>query len=114
MNKIRINELARELEVKAHEIIDRLPELGVTEKKTHSSSIDEDVALRLRRLLANGGPEEYPEPGPETTPESARPVAPEAKPVAAVETAPPPVAPVTAPSQPQFPAAIDEKAAAPA
>ncbi|MCL4401724.1 MAG: translation initiation factor IF-2 [Acidobacteria bacterium] len=50
MKKIRINELARELEVKAHEILDRLPELGVTEKKTHSSSIDEDVADRLRRL----------------------------------------------------------------
>ncbi len=50
MKKIRINELARELEVKAHEILDRLPELGVTEKKTHSSSIDEDVAIRLRRL----------------------------------------------------------------
>jgi len=50
MKKIRINELARELEVKAHEILERLPELGVTEKKTHSSSIDEDVAIRLRRL----------------------------------------------------------------
>jgi translation initiation factor IF-2 len=52
MKKIRINELARELEVKAHEILDRLPELGVTEKKTHSSSIDEDVAIRLRALYA--------------------------------------------------------------
>src|SRR3954468_3089299 len=50
MKKIRINELARELEVKAHEILDRLPELGVQEKKTHSSSIDEDVAIKLRRI----------------------------------------------------------------
>ena len=49
MRKIRINELARELEVKAHEILELLPELGVAEKKTHSSSIDEDVALKLRR-----------------------------------------------------------------
>src|SRR6185437_2966862 len=56
MKKIRINELARELEVKAHEILDRLPELGVTEKKTHSSSIDEDVALKLRRLYGFDGP----------------------------------------------------------
>ena len=48
MKKIRINELARELEVKAHEILERLPELGVTEKKTHSSSIDEDVDGLLR------------------------------------------------------------------
>src|SRR6516164_7611548 len=49
MRKIRINELARELEVKAHEILELLPELGVAEKKTHSSSIDEDVAIKLRR-----------------------------------------------------------------
>jgi translation initiation factor IF-2 len=60
MKKIRINELARELEVKAHEILDRLPELGVVEKKTHSSSIDEDVAIKLRRLLGH----EVPEPAP--------------------------------------------------
>src|SRR5712692_7630098 len=57
MKKIRINELARELEVKAHEILDKLPELGVTEKKTHSSSIDEDVALKLRRYYGLDGPE---------------------------------------------------------
>ena len=56
MKKIRINELARELEVKAHEILDRLPELGVAEKKTHSSSIDEDVAIRLRRLYGKESP----------------------------------------------------------
>src|SRR5450759_4923383 len=51
MNKIRINELAVELKVKAHEILDRLPELGVMEKKTHSSSIDEDVAIKLRLMF---------------------------------------------------------------
>ena len=45
MKKIRINVLARELEVKSHEILDLLPELGVSEKKTHSSSVDEDVAI---------------------------------------------------------------------
>src|SRR5690242_10088436 len=59
MKKIRINELARELEVKAHEILERLPELGVTEKKTHSSSIDEDVAMKLRRLYGQEVPEFY-------------------------------------------------------
>src|SRR5579872_6335996 len=64
MKKIRINELARELEVKAHEILDRLPELGVTEKKTHSSSIDEDVAIKLRRLYGFDVPDFV--PGPET------------------------------------------------
>src|SRR5579875_2711594 len=51
MKKIRINELARELEVKPGVILELLPELGVQEKKTHSSSIDEDVALALRHRL---------------------------------------------------------------
>src|SRR2546425_9916940 len=59
--KVRINELARELEVKAHEILERLPELGVTEKKTHSSSIDEDVAIRLRRFYGLDVPDYVPE-----------------------------------------------------
>ncbi len=47
-NQIRINELARELEVKAKAIIDYLPEAGVTEKKTHSSSIEVEAAVRVR------------------------------------------------------------------
>jgi translation initiation factor IF-2 len=33
MSKIRINDLARELEVKSKAILDVLPEIGVTEKK---------------------------------------------------------------------------------
>jgi len=49
MSKIRINELARQLEVKSREVIDKLHELGIAEKVTHSSSIDEDVAEKLRR-----------------------------------------------------------------
>src|SRR5271166_2772650 len=71
MKKIRINELARELEIKAHEVLDRLPELGVTEKKTHSSSIDEDVAIKLRRLYGFDvpdfvpGPDDHLDEGPE-------------------------------------------------
>src|ERR1700680_523250 len=48
MKKIRINVLARELEVKSHLILELLPEMGVREKVTHSSSIDEDVADKLR------------------------------------------------------------------
>src|SRR5215468_6095933 len=51
MSKIRINELARELEVKPNVILDLLPELGVDDKKTHSSSLDDDVALAVRRRL---------------------------------------------------------------
>ena len=51
MNKIRINELARQLEVKSREVIDKLHELGITETLTHSSSIDDDNAEKLRRYL---------------------------------------------------------------
>jgi len=76
MKKIRINELARELEVKAHEILDRLPELGVAEKKTHSSSIDEDVAIKLRRLLGHEIPDQ--EPAAEAPTAHAEEAAPEA------------------------------------
>ncbi len=49
MGKIRINELARELEVKPNKLLELLPQFGITEKRTHSSSVDDDVADRLRR-----------------------------------------------------------------
>ena len=51
MSKIRINELARELEVKPNRILELLPEFGVEEKKTHSSSIDEDVAIAIKKKI---------------------------------------------------------------
>jgi translation initiation factor IF-2 len=50
-NQVRINELARELEVKAKAIIDLLAGFGVTEKKTHSSSIPADVAEKVRKKI---------------------------------------------------------------
>src|SRR5947208_17023180 len=50
-NQVRINELARELEVKAKAVIDLLPGFGVTEKKTHSSSIPVDVAEKVRHAI---------------------------------------------------------------
>jgi len=53
--KIRINDLARELEVKSREILDALPKVGVTEKKTHSSSIEADEAERLKKYFAGLG-----------------------------------------------------------
>ena len=49
--QIRINELARELEVKAKAILDYLPDAGVTEKKTHSSSIDLSAAVKVREYF---------------------------------------------------------------
>src|SRR5579862_8256034 len=51
-NQIRINELARELEVKAKVLIEFLPEIGVTEKKTHSSSLDIEHAELARKHFA--------------------------------------------------------------
>src|ERR1700704_2159638 len=62
MSKIRINELARELEVKPNIILDILPELGVADKKTHSSSLDDDVALAIRRRIAGEFPPTEREP----------------------------------------------------
>lgn len=54
MSKIRINDLARELEVKSKTILDVLPEIGVTEKKTHSSSLEEHEAEKVRAHLRGG------------------------------------------------------------
>ena len=55
MSKIRINDLARELEVKSKAILDVLTEVGVTEKKTHSSSLEEDEAEKVRVHLQGSG-----------------------------------------------------------
>src|ERR1700677_1617219 len=52
-NQIRINELARELEIKAKVLIDYLPEIGVQEKKTHSSSLELDQAEKVRKHFAD-------------------------------------------------------------
>src|SRR5690242_1309271 len=48
MSKVRINDLARELEVKSKAILAALPLVGVTEKKTHSSSLEEHEAEKVR------------------------------------------------------------------
>jgi translation initiation factor IF-2 len=54
---MRINELAKELEVKAKAILDVLPELGIADKKTHSSSIEDSEAETIRRhFTAKSGP----------------------------------------------------------
>ncbi|MGA8066710.1 MAG: translation initiation factor IF-2, partial [Terriglobales bacterium] len=51
MSKIRINDLARELEVKSKEILDTLTTVGITEKKTHSSSLEDHEADLVRKHL---------------------------------------------------------------
>ena len=50
--KIRINDLARELEVKSKAILDMLAAAGVTGAKTHSSSLEGDEAERVRQQFA--------------------------------------------------------------
>src|SRR5580698_8128468 len=55
MSKVRINDLARELEAKSRAILDSLTAVGVTEKKTHSSSLEEDEAERVRQHFQRSG-----------------------------------------------------------
>jgi translation initiation factor IF-2 len=54
MSKVRINDLARELEVKAKPILEALVSLGLDpdKKKTHSSSIEADEAEKVRDYLS--------------------------------------------------------------
>jgi translation initiation factor IF-2 len=50
MANVRVFGLARDLKLSSQEVIDRLKKLGV-EVKTASSSVDEDTADKLRRIL---------------------------------------------------------------
>ncbi len=54
MSKVRINDLARELEVKSKSVLDALEQVGITEKKTHSSSLEYDEAERVRVFFKRG------------------------------------------------------------
>src|SRR6267154_67286 len=106
VNQVRINELARELEVKAKAIIDLLPGYGVTEKKTHSSSIPADVAERVRKKIQGVAEEE-------AHAEAAAKADKEAKDAAAKAARMRPAAPVAAPPAASV-APIAVKPAAPA
>ena len=55
MSKVRINDLARELEVKSRQILDVLGELGLGEGKTHSSSIEDHEADKVRAHFQHAG-----------------------------------------------------------
>ena len=54
MSKVRINDLARELEVKSKQILDALEAMGLAEGKTHSSSIESGEAERVRGHFERG------------------------------------------------------------
>ena len=45
---MRINELARDLEVKAKAVIDYLVEIGIEDKRSHSSSIEGELAEKVK------------------------------------------------------------------
>src|SRR4029453_19248820 len=109
-NQVRINELARELEVKAKAIIDLLPGFGVTEKKTHSSSIPVDVAEKVRRTIQGQAEADVAAESPSESAAGAERQAKEAAaraarqrpaaPTAPVVTAPPAAQPAPAPIAP--------------
>ncbi|HKT10589.1 MAG TPA: translation initiation factor IF-2 [Terriglobia bacterium] len=69
MGSIRINELARELEVKSRAILECLSDIGLTEKKSHSSSLDDEWADKVRAYFR--GDAEPSESVPSQQPESA-------------------------------------------
>jgi translation initiation factor IF-2 len=97
--QIRINELARELEVKAKAIIDYLPEAGVAEKKTHSSSIDVEAAERVRKHFHDAAEEEAAAEQKAVAEKAAKEAAARAARLKPAVVAPPPVAPVAAAPQ---------------
>src|ERR1019366_2725575 len=93
-NQIRINELARELEVKAKVIIDYLPEAGVTEKKTHSSSIDVAAAVKVRQHFRGLAEAEATAEEKAASEKAAKEAAAKAAPMKLATFAPPPAPPV--------------------
>src|SRR5512135_1536531 len=57
MSKVRIYELAKKLNRHNKEVLDELLKLGI-EGKTHSSSIEADVAEKITKALTAPGPAE--------------------------------------------------------
>src|SRR5580704_5018157 len=114
-NQVRINELARELEIKAKVLIEYLPEVGVTEKKTHSSSIDNSHAELVRKHFLGLAAQEAAAEAEKTKAAAAK-----SKPSRPAVAAPPaavrpaPAAPAAAPATPVAarPAAVAPTAAA--
>jgi translation initiation factor IF-2 len=118
-NQIRINELARELEIKAKVLIEYLPEAGVTEKKTHSSSIDlaaaEKVRKHFRELAETEAAAEVAAAKEKAAKEAAAKAArmrPAAPPAAGPAAAKPGVTPAVPGAKPGVPGAVPAKPAA--
>ncbi|HTG30168.1 MAG TPA: translation initiation factor IF-2 N-terminal domain-containing protein, partial [Methylomirabilota bacterium] len=105
--------MARELEVKAKAIIDLLPGYGVTEKKTHSSSIPEDVAVKVRAKIKGASDEESAAESASKAESQAKDAAAKAARTRTAPTAPAPVAAApAAPASARPPVAVAPPAAA--
>lgn len=101
--QIRINELARELEIKAKVLIEYLPEIGISEKKTHSSSLEHDQAEKVRRYFRAQADAEAAAEAEKQAKVAAAKAKPAAKPTAAPAARP--AAPSAAPAPTAKPAA---------
>jgi translation initiation factor IF-2 len=111
-NQVRINELARELEVKAKAIIDLLPEYGLTEKKTHSSSIPADVAEKVRKHIQGVADAEAAAEAKAKADKEAKEAAAKAARMRPPAAQAPPAQPAPTPAAPKAPAAAPTPAAA--
>lgn len=58
---VRINELAKELNLQSKEIIEKFAQIGIT-GKTHSSTVTMDQINRLKEFIASGGVKEVKKP----------------------------------------------------
>lgn len=130
--KVRIYELSKDLGLENKDVLDAAEKLAIA-AKSHSSSISDDEAARIRNLIKSGGngSQAASAPSPAAPPQkailsvkkaptapAASPAAPQApKPVASAPAAPAKPAaakPVAAPSRPAAPAAPVPRPAAPA
>ncbi len=101
MSKVRVYEIAKQLDVPAKQIVERLQAMGV-DVKSHSSSVDESVAAQLL-APAEAPPAAKAAPAPAAAKAVPKPK-PKAKPQAATEPAPTP-APAAEPAAAEVPPA---------
>jgi translation initiation factor IF-2 len=73
MSKVRINDLAREMEVKSKQVLDILAELGLAAGKTHSSSLEADEAEKVRTHFHRGSHSSHSSGGSSRAPQSIAP-----------------------------------------
>ncbi|MFM7515094.1 MAG: translation initiation factor IF-2 [Cyanobium sp.] len=106
--KVRIYELSRDLGLENKDVLDAAEQLGVA-AKSHSSSISDDEASRIRRLLDQGG---NGAPAQDNRPAASHPVASQGNAILTVKKAEPAATPpaatppaVAAPAAPAKPAA---------